>query len=215
MTLLWDLDPQGAATYYYELKPKLKGGIEKLLDKKVNIHYFIKSTKYPRLDLIPSDVSSRNMDLLLDDLKKSEKLFRKMIDSLASEYNYLFIDCPPTLNLLADHIFEVADYILVPTIPTTLSERTYQQVRRHFKKYDFVRDKIIPFFSMVDNRKKLHKETMGSLATTYKNVLDAHIPNSSIIERMGIHRAPLFAFANSSRPADAYRSLWDEIKDLE
>ena len=213
-TLLWDLDPQAAATFYYELKPKLKGGVEKLLSKKVNIHYFIKATKYKRLDVIPSDVSNRNMDLLLDDLKKSEVRFKKMIQSLSTEYSYLFIDCPPALNLLSEHIFGISDHILIPTIPSTLSERTYLQIKRHFNKQKFDKSKIIPFFSMVDLRKKMHKETMGNFSGSFKQALDARIPNSSIIERMGEHKAPVFAFARNSRPAQAYRSLWAEIKGL-
>jgi len=214
ITLLWDLDPQGASTFYLQLKPKLKGGAEQLFDKNSSVHRFIKSSEYNRLDVLPADISNRNLDLFLDDLKKSQKRFEQMLDKLKTEYNYLFIDCPPALNVLTEHIFNAADYILIPTVPTTLSERTYQQVMKYMQKHNFDSRKVVPFFSMVDRRKKMHKQTIFNMSHSFPQLLHTSIPNSSLVEQMGLYRAPLMAYSRNSEPAQAYRELWSELQAL-
>ncbi len=214
ITLLWDLDPQAAATFYFEGKAKIKGGVKKLLKRDVQLSSYVHPTPYDRLDLIPSDFSNRKFDIWLDERKNSKMRFQKMLSILKSDYDYIFIDCPPVMGLLAEHIFVAADYILFPLIPTTLSLRAFDQVVHYFKKNGFNIDKIIPFFSMVDSRKKLHKQTIFNYH--YPNIprLETQIPFSTFIERMGEYQAPLFTYSPMSIPAQAYRSLWSEIQQL-
>lgn len=212
VSLLWDLDPQGAATFYYQLKPKVKGGAEVLLDKKSHLGNFVKSTGYPNLDVLPADLSYKRMDLLLDNLKKSESRFAKLLNELKTEYHYVFIDCPPSINTLAEHIFEVADFIIFPTIPTTLAGRAFYQVKKLFKKNKWDEEKLLPFFSLVDKRKNMHQSMQRELKVAHPNTLDTVIPSSSIVEQMGIYRAPLMAYAPQAGPAFAYKSLWAELK---
>ncbi|MGA1135650.1 MAG: ParA family protein, partial [bacterium] len=69
-TLIWDLDPQGAATFYFRVRPKIKGGSRALLKGRHDLGDLIKATDHDNLDLLPSDFSYRTMDLLLDDTKK-------------------------------------------------------------------------------------------------------------------------------------------------
>lgn len=214
VSLLWDLDPQGAATFYYQLKPKVKGGVERLLGKKSHLLNYVKATDYPNLDVLPSDISYRNLDLLLEEMKKSEKRLKILLRELRTEYEYVFIDCPPSLTLLAAHIFEVADYVLFPTVPTTLSERAYGQVDHFFKEQKFNRKKLVPFFSMVDRRKKLHRETVTDFAAAHPNTLRTTIPNSAVIERMGINQAPVQAYSRASAPTKAYQELWTELEAM-
>lgn len=214
VSLLWDLDPQGAATFYYQLKSKVKGGAEKLFAKKSHLLNYVKETQYPNLDVLPADLSYRQLDLLLGEMKKSEKRFKVLLRELRTEYAYVFIDCPPTLNLLAGHIFEVADYVLFPTVPTTLSERAFGQVERFFKDRGHNRQKLIPFFSMVDRRKKLHRDTVACFGATHPQTLRTAIPNSAVIERMGVNQAPVQAYSRQSAPSKAYQDLWRELQGM-
>lgn len=214
ITLLWDLDPQGAATYYFNQKAKLKGGAKRLVHKKTNLNQFVQPTPYNRLDIIPADISNRKMDFLLDDQKKSELHFKKMLKDLKQDYNYIFIDCPPILSLLAENIFHAADLVLFPMIPTTLSERVFQQVEKYFDRKKFDANKLVPFYSMVDVRKKLHKETMYQFSSEHKQTMATSIPSSSLVERMGVHQAPLLTFSQRSKPAQAYKMLWKELKQI-
>ncbi len=78
-TLVMDLDPQGAASFYFRVKPKIKGGLKTLMDGKQGLDELIQGTDYANLDLIPADFSFRNMDLFLKDAKKPTRQFRKYI----------------------------------------------------------------------------------------------------------------------------------------
>ena len=108
-TLVWDLDPQGAATYCFRIKPKVKGGRKGLVRGKTELDDLIKGTDYDNLDLLPADFSYRYMDIELSDTKKPERRFRKLLEPLADEYDHIFLDCPPGLTLSAESVFGAAD----------------------------------------------------------------------------------------------------------
>ena len=91
-TLLWDLDPQAAATYYYRVRPKLKGGVKKLVGGKKSPLDYSKRTEYKNLSLLPADFSSRKLDIILHDMNKAKKRIGKFFDSLAKEHDLLFMD---------------------------------------------------------------------------------------------------------------------------
>ncbi len=214
ISLIWDLDPQGAATFYYQLRPKVRGGAAAMLGKQAHLGNFTKSTSHKNLDIIPSDLSYRHLDLMLEEMKKSKARLKKSLDELSTEYQYVFIDCPPSINVLAEHIFEVADVVLFPIIPTTLAERAFVQVRKLFKKNGYDREKLLPFFSLVDKRKKLHKDTLEDFRQRYPETLETLIPSASLIEKMGIYQSPLPSYAPLSPSAIAYKSLWLEVAGL-
>ncbi len=210
-TLLWDLDPQGAASFYYKIKPRIKGGGKKLVEGKYDIDDAIKGTDFVNLDLLPADFSYRNMDIILEHTKNPIKRLHKLLKPLAEEYDYIFLDCPPSISSASESVFAAADVLLVPTIPTTLSLRTYKQIEKFFKQQDFGQMKILPFFAMVDRRKQMHRLIVQYPPSFMPSVLTSYIPYASEVERMGIHRAPLGVFAAKSRAALCYKSMWDEI----
>jgi len=209
-TLVWDLDPQGAASFYFRVKPKIKGGGKKLIRRRSRVPRAIKSTDFDGLDLLPADFSYRHLDLTLDRTKKPAKRLVRVIEPLAEEYDYLFLDCPPSISLVSESVFEAADCLLVPTIPTTLSLRTLEQLTKHLRKQS-IRVEVLPFFCMVDLRKSLH---CASLAEASEHgFLRASIPYASVVERMGVHRAPLATFAATSAASLAFTTLWREIQE--
>jgi chromosome partitioning protein len=110
-------------------------------------------------------------------------------------------------------VFKVADRIIVPVIPTTLSERTFDQLQNFFKDHNFKKKKLVPFFSMVQQTKKLHKETILRMRQQYKGFLNTAIPFSTDIEKMGIHRAPVVTYARSRSATKAYSQLWNELQN--
>lgn len=210
-TLVWDLDPQGAASFYFRIKPKVKKGGKGLLTGKKELDDVIKGTDFENLDLVPADFSYRNLDLELDDFKNADKQIRKLLKPLKQEYDYVFLDCPPSVSLVSENILVAADIIMVPTIPTTLSLRTLDQIIEFCKKIGIAHSKILMFFSMVDIRKKLHKEILESSAKNIK-ALKTSIPYASDVEKMGLHRQPAPVFAGQSRSVKAYQALWSETK---
>jgi chromosome partitioning protein len=209
-TLLWDLDPQGASTYLFRVRPKVKGGGSKLVAGKSDVDALLKGTDHEGLDLLPADFSYRHMDLALGDAKRPERRLARVLEPLRDEYEYIFLDCPPSISLVSESVFEAADALLVPIIPATLSSRTLEQLHSVLAQ-DKNGPKVLGFFSMADRRKRLHRELMDSLSAEY-DILDSVIPNSADVERMGSKRAALVDFAPNSRAARAYADLWEEIR---
>jgi chromosome partitioning protein len=210
--LLWDFDPQGSASYFYQVNAKIKGGAKNIIGGKKDILDAIKETDYDNLDVLPADFSIRNMDIILDETKKSVKKLKSITEQLAKRYDYTFIDCPQGLSKLTEHIFQTADYFIVPIIPSNLSVRTYHQVVEYFEKNDLNTKTILPFFSMVDIRKNIHKDMMEQCFKQEPNMLKSIIKYASDIEKIGVELAPIAVFANKSKSALSYSTLWKEIK---
>ena len=222
-TVLWDLDPQGAASFMFRVKPKVKGGGRALISGKRRLDHAIKGTDFDNLDLIPADFTYRNMDLLLDlgDAKapdapggKQARKLARLLAPLAAEYDAVFLDCPPSVSLVSENVLHAADVIVVPLIPTTLSVRTLEQLSGFVGEFKGRRPKILSFFSMVDRRKKLQREIAEKLIAERGEVASTVIPALSIIEAMSVERAPVTVFAPASAAARAYRALWAEIGDM-
>ena len=161
---------------------------------------------------MPADFSYRNLDLRLDSAKKPTRQLRQLLKPLADLYDYVVIDCPPSISLLSEAVFEAADALLVPLIPTTLSLRTFKQLMAfRAEKRLGKRLKILAFFSQADQRKLMHRDIIATLAGNGREILGTIIPSASDIEKMGLHQAPVAAFAPHSTAAQAYEALWQEI----
>jgi chromosome partitioning protein len=220
-TVLWDLDPQAAASFMFRVKPKVKGGGKALIGGKRPLDDAIKGTDFDNLDLIPADFTYRNMDLLLDAAggaasstpggKPARKL-AKLLAPLADEYDAVFLDCPPSVSLVSENVLHAADVIVVPLIPTTLSVRTLEQLADFVAEFNGRRPELLAFFSMVDRRKKLHREITEKLSVERTEVARTAIPALSVIESMSVERAPVAVFAPNSSAAKAYRALWTELR---
>jgi chromosome partitioning protein len=220
-TVLWDLDPQAAASFMFRIKPKVKGGGKALIRGKRPLDDAIKGTDFDNLDLIPADFTYRNMDLLLDagaggggdtpGGKPARKL-SKLLAPLADEYDAVFLDCPPSVSLVSENVLQAADVILVPLIPTTLSVRTLEQLAEFVGEFNGHRPELLAFFSMVDRRKKLHREITEKLSVERTEVARTVIPALSVIETMSVERAPVVVFAPNTAATRAYRGLWAELR---
>ncbi|MEI7707254.1 MAG: AAA family ATPase [Chlorobium sp.] len=209
-TLICDLDPQGASSFYFRITASKKFNSDKFLKGSKKIHNNIKATDFENLDLLPSDFSYRNLDIELSDEKKPRKKLKKNLEELSEDYRFVFFDCPPNLTLLSESVFAASDIILVPMIPTTLSIRTYVQLKEFFENNNLDSSKIRAFFTMVEKRKKMHHDIIHEFRNT-PGFLSQTIPYNSEVEKMGIYRAPLNAVLPNSTAAKAYSSLWKEL----
>ena len=100
----------------------------------------------------------------------------------------------------------------MPLIPATLSSRTLAQLEKVLAEEADDAPRLLPFFSMVDARKRLHRDVMEQIARDHDGVLETAIPAASDIERMGVHRDVVAEFAPRSRAAGAYADLWREVE---
>ncbi len=186
----------------------MRGGAAKLLSRRTDASAVVKGTDIEGLDLLPADFSYRHMDLALDDFKRPTRRLARVLKPLLPEYEYVFLDCPPSISLVSESVFEAADALLVPVVPATLSSRTLGQL-------DGVLDRgprLLPFFTMVDRRRRLHREIIEALRAERSDVLEAVIPLSAEVERMGSRREALAVFAPRGRAGLAYAALWAEVR---
>ena len=172
----------------------------------------VKATDFTGLDLIPADFSFRNFDQVFSDTKNPSKQLMKLLFPISREYDLLFIDCAPSISLASENIFYAADALLIPLIPTTFSVRTFNQLLTYFNKAPSRHLMLLPFFSMYDKRRLLHRQILVSLPKEFKGMLNTPIPYSKSVELMGIQRAPVGSFAPQSSPAHAYIKLWREVQ---
>ena len=210
-TLLWDLDPQAAASYAFRIRPHVDGFGKKLLKNGRALAEAIKATDYENLDVLPADFTYRKLDRLLARVGKSERVIAKLLEALGSDYDFVFLDCPAGFSLLTEGIFHSADAVLVPTIPTMLSLR---MVARLVKWADKSESQVAlsAFFSMVDRRKSLHRRASEWSAEHPELFMTAQIPYASIVEQMAIRRMPLAAFAPKDAATSAFASVWEELQ---
>ena len=213
--LLWDLDPQGAATHCLGVVPAPRGlakdvvrGLRAPVDE-------ARPTQWESLAVVAADRSARNLDRLLDD----EHRLRRMLKPLREHYDLVVLDCPPGAGRLAEQIIEAADGLLVPLIPGPLSLRALDQLGDLVTRVETGgarngggRLTLMPFFSMVDRRKTLHRDTIEAVQLARPETLSAQIPMSAEIERMPVYRTPIVARAPAGTAALAFAELWREVQ---
>jgi cellulose biosynthesis protein BcsQ len=209
-TLLWDLDPQGAASYLLRVRPHVKGGGKALIRGKRTLDQASKPTEFDNLDLVPADFTYRNLDLVLGETKKPTQRITRLLGPMADNYDLAVLDCPPGISLVSENVVHAADVLLVPLIPTTLSVRTLEQLTEFVGELDHP-PTLIPFFTMVDGRKRLHREVIDDLRAHRDDLATTVVPALSLVEQMAVHRAPLPVFAPRSRVTRSYEDLWAEV----
>jgi cellulose biosynthesis protein BcsQ len=189
-TVLWDLDPQGAATYLLGRERQASDAAKELIRGDKALRDVLVATDHARLDLIPADLSYRRMDVHLDKRQDATTLLLKLMRPLQAKYACLILDCPPGMSLVSENVMHAADALVVPVPPTPLSARMLEELFEFFAARSWRDVKLLPFFSMVDRRRSLHKEIMAELR--------ARFPSAE-------------SYAPASGPAETYRRLWREI----
>lgn len=208
--LLCDMDAQGAASFYFRIRPRKKFSSKKLL--KGRIGEFIRATDFENLDLLPAHFSFRNLDLALDKLEgdRRRKALRSLFSIFAEDYDVLILDCPPNITLLSENIMVAADSVITPVIPTTLSLVALEQLLKMYKKVGADKERLHAFFSMVEPRKVMHRDVIEKYRK-YPIFRSTQIPYLAEVEKMGIYRQPVGAMSSASRAAMQYSRLWTEI----
>ncbi|OSM04361.1 ParA family protein [Magnetofaba australis] len=210
-TLLWDLDPQGSSSYYMCVSPKVKGGLKGLIRRKHDLDDLLRMSGYANLDVLPADLSYRNLDIHLHHAKHGEEALLRILKPLRQSYDRVILDCPPGLSALAENIFRMSDALTLPMIPTTLSLKAYNRLIEFLNQKRSEKLKVLPFFNQVSAAKPIHKVVSRTVPLKHPAFLKATIPDSNLIEAMGMKRAPLLAYAPTSEEAQAYRNLWSAI----
>lgn len=199
-TLLWDLDPQSAASFVLGRDDGAKPKAQAMFVRELSPEKLIRQTPVPGLDQLPADHSLRGLDGLLLAIGKKRRL-AKLIETLASRYDRIILDCPPGLTETSEQVVRAADAIVVPLIPSALSRRALDEVVAHLKACHKGHAPLLPVFSMEDRRRNLHKAAITDSPDWPR------IPMASVVEQMAERRLPLALYARSSPAAQAFAAL--------
>lgn len=223
-TLLWDLDPQGAATHCYRpaaerggtggdgaVGSRGRGRARRRAGR--DVHPYIRSIG-PTLDLLPVEGDSGPLEVLVGEKGAPVKRLRKMLDALAGSggadgYDVVILDCAPGTGPMTEAVLKVCDLVLTPVVPTPLSLRTLGQFEQ------FVLTcrpglPVIAFLSMADERKVLHRQVLEQIRDD-RRFSSAVVPESSSVERMGLEQRPAVEASPRNLAAAAYTKLWREV----
>lgn len=200
-TLLWDLDPQAAASFLLGGDTPSKHKAQSIFSKDIAATRLVQPTDTDRLDLIAADTSLRGLDQLFHDLDKKKRL-GKLIEDLDKAYDRILLDCPPGLTETSEQVMRAADLIVVPVVPSPLSERAFAEVAAHLKG----KTPLMPVHSMVDRRRKLHVEALE------RNPDWPVVPAASVIEAVAARRQAVGAFAPRTAGAQAFANLWQAVE---
>jgi cellulose biosynthesis protein BcsQ len=183
-----------------------------LVTRRRPIEAALTATDFIGLDLLPANFSYRNLDLELDDTKNPTRRLERLLRSVADDYDFVFLDCPPSISVVSENVLRASDVLLVPLMPTTLSLQTFDRLIR------FVADsggrQARGAGLLLHGRPPQEAAPQGDRDPPARaaRVAETVVPTLSVIEQMAEQRAPLPAFAPNSPAAARYERLWEEVR---
>jgi chromosome partitioning protein len=212
--LLWDLDPQAAATHVLRVVRRTPGGARHLLARRRGIEDAVTTTTLEGVDIVPGDFSLRYLDIELERLGRPRRRIRRALRALADRYDDVILDCPPGISLTVESALRATDALVVPIVPTALPIRGYELLSAYVAAERRLRGTgVYGFVSMLDRRKHEQCRLADELtALSTDGVLRPAVPLSVAAERMVTARAPVTVTEPRSPAAVAYRGVWSDLE---
>lgn len=213
--LLIDLDPQGNTTSGLGYnKSQISNSLYEVISNAVAIENAIAHTSYSKLDLIAANSNLAGAEVELTRRNGREFVLKKSITNL--EYDYILIDCPPSLGLLTINGLVAADYLLIPTQVEFYALEGLSQLLNTVKR---VRAALNPKLkllgvvaTMYDSRMSLSNAVMNELSKHFEKLLfDTRIPRNIRLAEAPSHGKPIYAYDRFCKGAFAYKKLTKEI----
>lgn len=198
-TLLWDLDAQAASTFMVGASRPGARNARALIGKDVDPSKLIRPTDIQNLSILPADASLRSLDRYFFELGKKRRLER-LIEDVGEGFDRVILDCPPGLAETADQVLRGVDLIVIPVVPSPLSQRTFQEVVDYLDSKG-VKTPFQPVFNLVDRRKTLHVSHVDSSTWPI-------ISSASVLELTSVRQRPVTETAPKSKAAAQIRDLW-------
>jgi chromosome partitioning protein len=211
-TLVWDIDPQAGATACLGVKPKLRGGAQRLLGGDRDLSQAIRRSSIDGLDVLPGDVSLREADVIVSGNRKPRRTLKRILSSVAKDYDIVVVDCPPGVGPATEVLVRSVDLLLIPVVPAPLDLRALDRFTDVVDDLGAPAELLAPFLSLVDRRKPLHRRLVDEVRTE-RRFLASAVPVSSAVERMPMEQVPTVVAAPRSLASLALRDLWGEVSD--
>lgn len=215
--LLVDSDAQGNATSGLGIsKASVEVDIYDVLVNEVPIRTTIQKTTRENLDLVPATIQLAGAEVELTNLPQRERRMKKAIDEIKEDYDYLIIDCPPSLGHLTINAFSAADSILIPVQSEYyalegLSQllNTIQLVQKHFNSSLKIEGVLMTMF---DARTNLSNEVVGEVKKYFGDkVYETLIPRNVRLSEAPSYGLSIIDYDMSSRGAKVYLQLAKEV----
>ena len=226
--LLVDADPQGSLSISLGIKnpDELNKTLSDIMTKIMRDEPFDESFGLIRcgegVDLMPCNIELSGIEASMFNAMSRESILKEYIDRMRPKYDYILIDCTPSLGLLPINALVAADSVIIPSQPRILSTkglnlllRSVNKVRRSLNP-ELIIDGIL--FTMVDNRTVNDRSIMESLRCAVGDrirVFDSIIPNSVRAAESNIEGKSIFAYDKGGKVAQAYENLVKEVMKLE
>jgi len=220
--LIVDIDPQGNTTTGMGITKKGldNTSYELLVDSSVNTQKVIMHTNVENLDIIPASVNLAGAELEMVQVEGRERQLKKALDKVKSKYDYIFIDCPPSLGLLTINSLTAVDSVLIPIqcefyalegVSQLMS--TIELVKKGFNPNLQIQGVIL---SMFDGRTNLSIQVVEEVKKYFKNkVYTTVIPRNVRLAEAPSYGMPITEYDPASKGAEAYREFAEEFLELE
>lgn len=215
--LIWDLDPQGGTSYFFNCEGANNQRYKRLFENDLSIYEVIQSCDTHHIDIISNDA------FFGDDVLSKGSLLSRLnfannttiqaaLEKVEDDYDVCIIDCPPGKFSMHNNVFTAAHLLLIPNIPAPLSLYCYQVLQTDLKVFQQQGKDIMSFYNMVQIRKNLHRryleEQSGSITK-----LNNYIPFYSDIENISFSKQSIFHQLKEAKSIQFYEALWDEVCD--
>jgi chromosome partitioning protein len=219
--LVIDVDPQGNLTSGVSLKGQAApaGTVYKALTQAepvTDARPFILATRLPRLEIIPADRNLTGAEIEMVSLERREERLRQLIASVREQYDYVFIDSPPSLGLLTLNALVAADSILIPLHCEYYALEgladLWGTIRRVRGALNATLDIEGVLFTMFDERTNLTQQVAGEVRAFFKEkVFRTTIPRNVRLGEAPSHGMPVIQYDPKSKGSEAYVALAREV----
>jgi chromosome partitioning protein len=225
--LLVDFDPQANSTNALGVDDEnLNLSIYDLLqefnatDRKefsgIKVKKYIQNTSY-KIDILPSDINLAEAEQTLSTLMSREMVLFKIMSFITGDYDYIFIDCPPSLGLLSINALTASDYVIVPVYPSYFSVKGIKQLLRTF---DLIKDNLQPKLEIMgvvltkyDSRTSKHREIKRDIKnlSVFKDKVFTPIRINTELEKAQDNQQPITAYNRNCNGFEDYKKLANEV----
>lgn len=215
--LVIDSDPQGNTTSGYGIeKNELENTIYELLLGECSVQDCIIKDAYPGVSIIPSNVNLSAVEIELIGEEKREFILKKEIDWVKDDYDYIMIDCPPSLNMLTVNAMTTADTVLVPIQCEYYALEGLSQL---IHTVNLVKERLNPaldmegvVFTMYDARTNLSSEVVENVKSVLQQkIFDTVIPRNVRLAEAPSYGMPICKYDPKSAGAESYAALAKEV----
>jgi chromosome partitioning protein len=217
--LVIDIDPQGNTSSGLGInKKKLKNTVYNLILGEVKIDDVYTKSVVDRVTVIPSDVDLAGAEIELIGVEEKEFLLKKIVDPIRGKFDFIIIDCPPSLNTLTINAMTTADSVIVPIQCEYYALEGLSQLLHTI---DLVQKRLNPelviegiVFTMYDARTNLAIQVVENVRRNLKqHIYKTMIPRNVRLAEAPSHGLPITLYDPRSAGAESYRSLAKEVMD--